>query len=397
MAEVFIAAAVRTPIGKFGGVLKDVAPVDLGAHVIKAALDRSGVSGDDIDLFIFGNVLRAGFGQLLPRQAALKAGIPDSVDGYAIDMVCASGMMSTVNAHNAIALGDADVVLAGGFESMSQAAFTISHRARWGYKTLLGAPEQVADVMVVDGLTDPMSGEGMGIQTERLAREYEVTRDQLDQVALWSQQRALGATEKGVFAREIAPITLNGKKGPQVVDRDEGIRADTTAQGLAALRPAFQKDGVLTPGNSSQISDGASALLLASKAAVTKYKLKPIARILGAAWAAGAGYRFPEAPIPAVKRLLEKLNMTVADFDLFENNEAYALNSVLFHELLEVPYEKLNVNGGAIALGHPLGSSGSRIVVTLLNALAASGGKRGIAAICHGTGGATAMAVELVS
>jgi len=397
MAQVYIAAAVRTPIGKFGGVLKDVSPVDLGAHVIKAALGRSEVPGSDVDLFIFGNVLRAGFGQLLPRQAALKAGIPDSVDGYAIDMVCASGMMSTVNAHNAIALGDADLVLAGGFESMSQAAFTISHRARWGYKTLLGAPEHVADVMVVDGLTDPMTGEGMGIQTEKLAREYEVTRDQLDQVALWSQQRAQGATEKGIFAREIAPITLNGKKGAQVVERDEGIRADTTAQGLAALRPAFSKDGVLTPGNSSQISDGASALLLASKAAVAKYKLKPIARILGAAWAAGAGYRFPEAPIPAVKRLLEKLNMTVADFDLFENNEAYALNSVLFHELLEVPYEKLNVNGGAIALGHPLGSSGSRIVVTLLNALAARGGKRGIAAICHGTGGATAMAVELVS
>ena len=397
MADVFIAAAVRTPIGKFGGVLRDISPVDLGANAIKAALERGGVSGDDIDLFIFGNVLRAGFGQLLPRQAALKAGVPDSVDGYAIDMVCASGMMSTVNAHNAIALGDADLVLAGGFESMSQSAFTISHRARWGYKTLLGAPEQVSDVMVVDGLTDPMTGEGMGIQTERLAREYEVTRDQLDRIALWSQQRALSATESGAFAREITPITLNGKKGPQVVERDEGIRADTTAQGLAALRPAFTKDGVLTPGNSSQISDGASALLVASKAAVSKHNLKPIARILGAAWAAGAGYRFAEAPVPAVKRLLEKLNMTVADFDLFENNEAYALNSVLFHELLEVPYEKLNVNGGAIALGHPLGSSGSRIVVTLLNALAARKGKRGIAAICHGTGGATAMAVELVA
>jgi acetyl-CoA C-acetyltransferase len=396
MEDVFIAAAVRSPIGKFGGALKDVSPVDLGAHVIKAVLERASVAGADIDLFIFGNVLRAGFGQLLPRQAALKAGVPDNIDGYAVDMVCASGMMSTINANNSVALGDADLVLAGGFESMSQAAFTISARARWGYKTLLGAPEQVVDVMVMDGLTDPMTGEGMGIQTEKLAREYEVTRDQLDQIALWSQQRALAATEKGVFAREMAPITLNGKKGPQIVDRDEGIRADTTAQGLAALRPAFTKDGVLTPGNSSQISDGASALLIASKGAVAKHKLKPIARILGSAWSAGAGYRFAEAPVPAVKRLLGKLKMTVADFDLFENNEAYALNSVLFHELLEVPYDKLNVNGGAIALGHPLGSSGSRLVVTLLNALAARGGKRGIAAICHGTGGATAMAVELV-
>ena len=396
MSDVFVAAAVRSPIGKFGGALKDVSPVDLGAHVTKAALERAQLNGADLDLYIFGNVLRAGFGQLLPRQAALKAGVPDSVDGYAVDMVCASGMQCVMNANNAIKLGDADVILAGGFESMSQAAFTLSHRARWGYKTLLGAPEQVGDVMVVDGLTDPMSGEGMGIQTERLAREFEVTRDQLDEVALWSQQRAQAATQNGVFAREIAPVTLSGKKGPQVIDRDEGIRADTTLEGLKTLRPAFSKDGVLTAGNSSQLSDGASALVLCSEAAIKKRKLAPLARILGAAWAAGPGYRFPEAPVPAVKQLLMKLGLAIDDIDLFENNEAYALNNVLYHELLDVPYDKLNVNGGAIALGHPLGSSGSRIIVTLLNALAQRGGKRGIASICHGTGGATAIAVERV-
>ncbi len=394
MSDVFIAAAVRSPIGKFGGALKDVSPVELGAHVTTAALDRAGLSGSDLDLFIFGNVLRAGFGQLVPRQAALRAGVPDTVDGYAIDMVCASGMMAVINANNSIALGDADVVLAGGFESMSQSGFSLSHRARWGYKTLLGAPEEVKDVMVVDGLTDPLTGEGMGIQTERLAREFEVTRAQLDEVALASQQRAAAATESGVFAKEIAPFTLQTKKGPVTVDRDEGIRADTSAQGLAALRPAFSADGVLTAGNSSQISDGASALVLANEAGLKKHAMKPLARILGNAWAAGAGYRFPEAPIPAVKKLLEKLKMKIGDFDLFENNEAYALNSVLFRELLEVPYEKLNVHGGAIALGHPLGSSGSRLVVTLLNALAEHGAKRGIASICHGTGGATALAVE---
>ncbi|HZV78295.1 MAG TPA: thiolase family protein [Candidatus Binatus sp.] len=396
MSQTFVTAAVRSPIGKFGGALKDVPPVELGAHAMKAALDRAGVSGADLDLFIFGNVLRAGFGQLLPRQAALKAGIPDTIDGYAIDMVCASGMQSVMNAHNMIALDDAELVLAGGFESMSQSAFTLSQRARWGYKTLLGGPELVGDVMVIDGLTDPMTGEGMGIQTERLAREFEVTREQLDEVALQSQQRAAKATQSGVFAREIAPVTLNGKKGPTVVGTDEGIRADTSAQGLASLKPAFSKEGVLTAGNSSQISDGSSALLLASESAVKSRKLKPIARILGAAWAAGAGYRFPEAPVPAVKRLLEKLHMKIDDFDLFENNEAYALNNVLYHELLDVPYEKLNVNGGAIALGHPLGSSGSRIIVTLLNALEQTGGKRGIASICHGTGGATAIALERV-
>ncbi len=396
MSDVFVTAAVRSPIGKFGGVLKDVSPVDLGAHAMTAALGQAGVRGEDLDLFIFGNVLRAGHGQLVPRQAAIKAGVPDTIDGYAVDMVCASGMQSVMNAHNTIKLEDADLVLAGGFESMSQSAFTLSARARWGYKTLLGAPEQVADVMVVDGLQDPLTGEGMGIQTEKLAREYEVTRDQLDKIALWSQQRAQKATESGVFAREIAPVTLNGKKGPTIVDKDEGIRADTSAQGLAALRPAFSKDGVLTAGNSSQLSDGSSALLLASEKAVKQHKLTPRARILGGSWAAGPGYRFPEAPVPAVKRLLEKLHMTVADFDLFENNEAYALNNVLFHELLDVPYEKLNVHGGAIALGHPLGSSGSRIIVTLLNALAQTGGKRGIASICHGTGGATAIAIERV-
>jgi acetyl-CoA C-acetyltransferase len=391
-----VTAAIRSPIGKFGGVLKDVSPVDLGAHAMTAALDQAGVRGEDLDLFVFGNVLRAGHGQLVPRQAAIKAGVPDTIDGYAVDMVCASGMQSVMNAHNTIKLDDADLVLAGGFESMSQSAFTLSARARWGYKTLLGSPEQVADVMVVDGLQDPLTGEGMGIQTEKLAREYEVTRDRLDEIALWSQQRAQRATESGVFAREIAPVTLNGKKGPAIVDKDEGIRADTSAQGLAALRPAFSKDGVLTAGNSSQISDGSSALLLASEKAVKAHKLTPRARILGGSWAAGPGYRFAEAPVPAVKRLLEKLGMTVADFDLFENNEAYALNNVLYHELLDVPYEKLNVHGGAIALGHPLGSSGSRIIVTLLNALAQTGGKRGIASICHGTGGATAIAIERV-
>ena len=396
MSQTFVAAAVRSPIGKFGGALKDVPPVELGAHAMKAALDKAGVPGGDLDLFIMGNVLRAGFGQLLPRQAAIKAGIPDTIDGYAIDMVCASGMQSVMNAHNMIALDDADLVLAGGFESMSQSAFTLSQRARWGYKTLLAGPELVGDVMVIDGLTDPMTGEGMGIQTERLAREFEVTREQLDEIALRSQQRAAKATQDGTFAREIAPLTLNGKKGPTVIATDEGIRADTSAQGLAALKPAFSKEGVLTAGNSSQISDGSSALVLASEKAVKSRNLTPSARILGAAWAAGAGYRFPEAPVPAVKRLLEKLHMSIDDFDLFENNEAYALNNVLYHELLDVPYEKLNIHGGAIALGHPLGSSGSRIIVTLLNALEKTGGKRGIASICHGTGGATAIALERV-
>lgn len=397
MPDVYLVSAVRTPIGKFGGALKDFSPVDLGAHAMKAVLERAAVPGGDLDLYVFGNVLRGGHGQLLPRQAALKAGIPESIDGYAVDMVCASGMMSIMNAHNMIRVGDADLVLAGGFESMSQAGFGLSHRARWGYKTLLGAPEEIKDLMVVDGLTDPITGEGMGEQTERLAREYEVERSELDEIALMSQQRARAATETGTFAREIAPIKLNGKKGPAVVEHDEGIRGDTTRESLAALRPAFRKDGVLTAGNASQLSDGAAAVLLASAEAASKRGLKPRARIIGGAWAAGETWRFPEAPIPAVKKLLAKLGMSIADFDLFENNEAFALNNALFHQLLDVSYEKLNVHGGAIALGHPIGASGARLVVTLLNALESHGGRRGLAAICHGTGGATALAIELVS
>ncbi len=332
----------------------------------------------------------------MPRQAAFKAGIPKTVDGYAVDMVCSSGMLALMNAATAVRAGEADLVLAGGMESMSQAGFYLSHRARWGYKFLLGAREEVTDLLLYDGLTDPTTGEAMGEQTERLIAEHGVTREELDEVAYLSQTRAAEATAKGVFKNEIAPIEIKTRKGTEVLDRDEGIRPDTTRESLAALRPAFKKDGVLTAGNSSQISDGAAALLVASPEAVERYGLKPIARVLGATWAAGETWRFPEAPIPAVRKLLDKLGMTVADFDLFENNEAFAVNSVLFRRMLDVPYEKLNVFGGAIALGHPIGASGARIVVTLLNALRATGGTRGLAAICHGTGGSTAVAVELV-
>ncbi|MER3603040.1 MAG: acetyl-CoA C-acyltransferase, partial [Thermus sp.] len=229
-----------------------------------------------------------------------------------------------------------------------------------------------------------------------LASDYGVSRAEVDEAAYLSHARALEATQRGFFAREIVPVEVPGKKGVERVERDEGLRPETTQESLAALRPAFRKDGVLTAGNSSQISDGAAALLLASADAVKAHGLRPIARILGGSWAAGEAWRFPEAPIPAVKRLLDRLGMRVEEFDLFENNEAFALNNVLFHRLLKVPYERLNVYGGAVAIGHPIGASGARILVTLLNALQATGKTRGLAAICHGTGGSTAIAVELV-
>lgn len=394
MQEAYIVSAVRTPLGRFGGALAGFSPVDLGAHVIRAALKQAVVSGDALDLYILGNVLRAGHGQSLPRQAAFKAGIPETVNGYAVDMVCSSGMMSVMNAATAIRAQEAEIVLAGGMESMSQTGFFLSHRARWGYKFLLGSPEQLTDILLYDGLTDTTTSEAMGEQADRLAVAYQVTRPELDEVALYSQQRAAIATEQGLFNKEIAPIEVQGKKGLQLVDKDEGIRLETTLESLAGLKPAFREDGVFTAGNSSQISDGAAALVLASKSAVERYGLKPLARVIGGAWIGGEAWRFPEVPILAVNKLLDKLKMRIYDFDLFENNEAFALSSVLFNRLLGVPYEKLNVYGGAIALGHPIGASGARIIVTLLNALQERNGQLGLASVCHGTGGGTAIAIE---
>ncbi len=394
MQDAYIVSTARTPIGRFGGSLKDFSPADLGAHAMKAALERAGVEGKDLDLYIFGNVLRAGHGQLIPRQAAVKAGISQSVDGYAIDMVCSSAMMTVMNAATSIKAGEADLVLTGGMESMSQSGFYLSHKARWGYKFLMGPTEPVVDILFHDGLTDPIENDGMGNETERLSSEYEVTREELDYVAYLSHKRAAEATESGFFKKEIASVEIKTHKETRVMDADEGIRADTTQESLAGLRSAFSKDGVLTAGNSSQISDGAAAILVASQDAVEKHNLKPIAKVLGGSVAAGDSWRFVEAPVPAVKKLMDKLGKSVEDFDLVENNEAFALNSVLFNKVLGIPYEKMNVHGGAIALGHPIGCTGARIIVTLLNGLEAAGGKLGLASLCHGTGGGTAIALE---
>jgi len=396
MNEAYIVAAKRTPIGRFGGGLSGFSPAELGAHAMKAALAAGGVAAENLDLYIFGNVLQAGHGQLLPRQAAFKAGIPDSVDGYAVNMVCSSGMLSVMNAVTAIRAGEANLVLAGGMESMSQTGFFLSHRARWGYKFLLGAPEQLTDLLLNDGLYDSTAQEGMGNQVDRLCMDRGVTRAQLDEIAALSQQRAEAATNSGKFNQEIAPVEIKGKKGPEIIAADEGIRPGTTAESLGKLRPAFDKEGVLTAGNSSQISDGAAALVVASQAAVDQYGLKPIAKILGGSIAGGETWRFPEYPVHATKKLLDKLGKSIADFDLIENNEAFALNSLLLERDLNVSRDKQNVYGGAIAIGHPIGASGARIIVTLVNALQQEGGQLGLAAICHGTGGGTAIAVELV-
>jgi acetyl-CoA C-acetyltransferase len=380
MQEVYIVAAVRTPIGRFGGGLMGLSPADLGATVMKSALEIANLPPEALDLYIFGNVLGSGHGQLIPRQAAIKAGIPVSVDGYRVDMVCSSGMIAVSNAATSIRAGEADLVLAGGIESMSQTGFFLSHRARWGYKFLMGAPEQLTDLLLHDGLTDATTTEGMGSQVDRLCLDRGVSRQALD----------------GWFKGEIVPIELKSKKGSTILDQDEGIRSDSTPEGLGKLRPAFNPSGVLTAGNSSQISDGAAAILLASQKAVDQYGLKPIAKILGGAVGAGKTDRFPEFPVLAVKKLLASLNKTIEDFDLVENNEAFALNNLLFEMDLGLAREKQNVHGGAIALGHPIGASGARILVTLINALKVQDKTLGMAAICHGTGGGTAIAIERV-
>lgn len=397
MQPAYIVAAARTPIGRFGGGLKDISPVDLGAHIMQAVLERANLQGSDLDFYIMGNVLRAGHGQLLPRQAAVKAGIPTDIDGYALDMVCSSGMMATMNGAMMIRCGDADLVLTGGMESMSQGGFVLSHRARWGYKYLSGKPEQLRDVLEVDGLSDPLENHAsMGDETDRLSAEYAVTREEVDCVAYMSHMRAAEATENGIFASEIVPVEVSTRKGTVVVAKDEGIRPDTSLEKLAKLRPAFTKDGILTAGNASSINDGAAALILASEAAVEKHNLQPLGRIVGSSWSAVDSWRFAEAPVPAVRKLLKKHDLAVEDIDLWENNEAFATNSVLFNKELGIPYEKLNVYGGGISLGHPIGATGARLIVTLLTALHNHDGKYGIASLCHGTGGGTAVLVERV-
>lgn len=396
MEDIFIVSAVRTPLGKFGGALASHSPVDLAAHAMKSVLTAANVDGAELDLYIFGNVLGAGHGQLIPRQAALKAGIPDNVDGVSLDMVCSSGMMSIMQASALIRAGDAGLVLAGGVEAMSDVGFYLSSRARWGYKFLMGKPEQVKDLLLYDGLTDPTTDEAMGAQAERLAAENGVTREEVDEVAAESHRRASSAWTSGAFEHEVTPIEYRHKKEARMLEQDEGIRSDTTVESLSSLRTAFGVDGILTAGNSSQISDGASAILLANRATVGRLDLQPIAKLMGGTWSAGETWRFPEAPISAVRKLLQKTNLKIEDFDLFENNEAFALNSILFHRMLGVDLDTLNVHGGAVALGHPIGCSGARIVTTLVHALATRDANKGLAAICHGTGGGTSVAIERV-
>jgi acetyl-CoA C-acetyltransferase len=394
MSDVFVLSAARTPIGKFGGGLSTVPATDLGAVAIRAAVERSGIEPESVDEVFMGQVIQAGAGQAPARQAARKAGLPDGVSATTINKVCGSGLKAVMLGAASITAGDANVIVAGGMENMNLGPYLLPG-ARAGYR--LGNQELI-DATVYDGLWCSACDVHMGIHAERVAAKHNVSREAQDAFALRSHERALAAQASGAFADEIVPVEVPGKKSPTVIDTDEGPRGDTSAEALANLKPAFQTDGTgtVTAGNSPGITDGAAALVLASGDRVADAGLRPMARILGYAQADVAPEWLFEAPIEGVQRLLDRVGIPLADFDLIEINEAFAAQVLADGNALGFDWDKVNVNGGAVALGHPIGASGARVLTTLLYALRNRGGKRGLATLCLGGGGAVALALELV-
>lgn len=389
--EVFIVGSARTPIGAFQGALSAVSAPELGAVAIRSALERAGVGPELIDETYMGNVLTSGIGQAPARQAAKKAGVLDKTPATTVGKVCGSGMMSIILGAKSILLADAEIVVAGGMESMSQAPYLLP-KARGGYRLGNGT---VVDSMVHDGLWDPYGDKHMGNCGETCAKEFGFTREAQDEFAVESYKRAQAAVAEGKLATEIAPVTIKGRKGDTVVSEDEEpgrARFDK----MLTLRSAFEKDGTITAANASKLDDGAAALILASGEAVEKHGLTPIAKLVGYAGHAQEPEWFTTAPVGAVENVLKKTGLSVDDIDLFEVNEAFAVVSMACVEKAAVPHAKMNVWGGAISLGHPIGCSGARIVVTLLHALQDRGEKRGLATLCIGGGEALAVVVERV-
>ncbi len=393
MADPYIIDGLRTPIGKFGRSLRNEHPAELASYVVSRLLEKHDIPRDDIDLIVFGHVIRAGQGMDTARQIVIRSGLPLHIDGMTVDMVCASGMAAIVTAHQMIKAGDADLIIAGGVESMSTAPFLMPEKTRWGIRHLIGRKAELRDAMVYDGLWDIFENRIMGEEADLVAKERGASREELDWIAYESHMRAARAWETGAMDEYVVPYEKDGKT---LLDKDEGIRPDTSLEKLARIPPAFFPDGLHTAGNSSQLSDGAAAVIIASEEKVRELGLPRKARILSHVYTAVETWRFPEAPIHAVRKLLNKLGWTINDVDYWENNEAFAVSSWLYHHLLGVPYEKLNVHGGAIAIGHPLGMSGARITIELMNVLERHGGKKGVASICHGLGGAAALALERV-
>ena len=389
---IVILSYARTPMGSFQGALSGVAATELGATAVKAAIERAGISGEQVDKVFMGNVLQAGLGQAPARQAALGAGLPRSAEAVTVNKVCGSGMQAAIFAHDMLNSGSADVIVAGGMESMTNAPFLLKkHRAgaRIGHDT-------VYDHMMLDGLEDAYEpGRAMGTFAEDAAREYQFTREQQDEFAIESLRRANEAITTGKFDKEIVPVTVATRKGDVTVDRDEQPGKGNPEK-IPQLKAAFAKDGTITAATSSSISDGAAALVLTRQSVAEKLGKAPVARVVAHAAHAQAPEKFTSAPVPAIQKVLDKAGWNVGDVDLFEVNEAFACVAMIAMRDIGIPHEKINVNGGATALGHPIGASGARLVTTLIAALQDRGLKRGVASLCIGGGEATALAVELV-
>lgn len=386
MQNIYILGSCRTPIGKMGGVFCSQTAVDLGAIVIEEAVKRAGIRSELVEHVYMGCVLQAGLGQNPARQAAIKAGLPITTTAVTVNAVCGSGLDCVNMAANMIRCGDADVVVAGGMESMSNAPFALP-KARFGYR--MGYPagkSQLVDIMVNDGLWDAFNDVHMGITAENVAKMWDLSREELDEFALASQHKAETAMESGLFKDEIVPIMVPQKKGFTMVDKDEAPRPGMTMEALAKLKPAFDSEGIVTAGNASGINDGAAAVVLVSEKKVKELGLNPEAEWLGGAMAGVDPSIMGIGPVASTRKLFSKLNMMIDDIDLIEGNEAFAAQSLAVQKELNIPDEKLNVNGGAIALGHPVGASGCRILVTLIHAMKARKAQTGLATLCIGGG-----------
>ena len=390
--EIVIASACRTAIGSFGGTLKNTPAVELGATVIKEAVNRAGLKPEQVDEVIFGNVLQAGLGQNPARQAALKAGLPETSTAFTVNIVCGSGLKSVALAAGLIQAGDADIIVAGGMENMSLAPYAMP-AARWGARMF---NTNMVDVMVNDGLWDAFNNYHMGITAENVAEQWGLTREMQDEFALASQQKAEAAIKAGKFKDEIVPVMIPQKKGdPVAFDTDEFPRFGTTIEALAKLKPAFKKDGgTVTAGNASGINDSAAAVVVMTKEKAEELGIKPLATIVSYATGGVDPKIMGTGPIPASRKAMEKAGLTIKDIDLIEANEAFAAQSLAVAHDLEFDMEKVNVNGGAIALGHPIGASGCRILVTLLYEMQKRDAKLGLATLCIGGGQGQALIVK---
>jgi acetyl-CoA C-acetyltransferase len=392
MKEVVIISAARTAIGRFNGTLSGFSAPKLGAIAITETLIRAGIEKEAVNEVIMGNVISAGLGQNPARQAMIHAGLPVGIGAVTVNKVCGSGLKSVMMAASEIKAGDADLIMAGGMENMNLAPYLLKN-ARYGYRLGEG---KLVDAMVFDGLWDIYNDFHMGITGEIVAEKFNVSREDTDKLALRSHQLAAKAQSEGMFKEEIVPVEVpQRKKDPIKFEIDEGIRADTSLEKLAKLKPAFKKDGLVTAGNASQISDGAAAVVVTSREKAEELGCKPMAKIIDYNTGGLAPEFVMEAPIPTVRALFEKTGFTVDDIDLFEHNEAFASASCAVQKELDVPDEKFNVHGGAVALGHPIGCSGTRVLITLLYALKQRNLKRGLAVLCLGGGNAVAMIVEM--